>query len=390
VTVSSALALPLVASLVTAIGLDGGVGLRVESRTSTVAPEELAPYTREALLARPGADLVLDAVPLRATASYAATIWTSDVEERPSPRVTHDAQLRLETYHPSPWWAGATVSAARGWTDPLSDPVQALIQQGPTQSPALVPIEFEALRGAVDGVFPIDRRTTIGAEAFAWRSGAVKLADRAAYPVQDGVAARLSVEHLLSLRSTLRVAAAANATRTDLAAGKDESGWATGTARWRVRMTQTVNAWTGAGVALSRRVQPGAENETERWARPIGEVGLAYASGRGEAELSAQMIPFSDRFTGDVVLMFQGAGALRWRESPPLSFAVTGSGGATDSGDTTIAALDARATYELGRRLSVEAAIVGRSQHERAVGAPSFAEIGVAVAISWRSGARRP
>jgi hypothetical protein len=390
VSVSSALALPLVASLATAIGLDAGVGLRVESRTSTVAPEEFATFMREALLARPRADVSLDAVPLRATASYAATIWTSDVEERPSPRVTHDAQLRLETYHPSPWRAGATVSAARGWTDPLADPVQALLQQGPAQSPALEPIEFEAFRGVVDGVFPLDLRTSIGANASAWRSGAVTLADRTAYPVQDGVAAQLSVEHLLSPRSTLRVAATSNATRTELTSGTDQAAWATGTARWRVRMTHAVDAWAGAGVALSRRDVPGAESETERWGRPVGEIGLAYTFGRGDAELSAQTVPFTDRFTGDVVLMFQGAGALRWRESPRVSFAVTGSGGASESGDTAIAGLDARGIYAIARRLSVEAAIVARWQHERAVGAPSFAEIGIAVAVAWQSGAHRP
>ncbi len=383
-----ALALPLVASLATAVELDAGLDLRAESRTSTVAPEGLAPHTREALLARPGANAVLDAVPLRATASYAATIWTSDVEERPSPLVTHDALLRLETYHASPWRAGATVSAARGWTDPLADPVQALSQQGPAQSPALAPIEFEAVRGVVDGTFPLDLRTTVGAEASASRSGAVKLVDRTAYPVQEGAAAQLSVVHLLSPRSTLRVAAAASATRTELASGSDESGWATGTARWRARMTRTMDAWAGAGVASARRNVPGAE--TERWARAIGDIGLAYAFGRGEAELSAQTVPFTDRFTGDVVLMFQGAGALRWRESPRLSFAVTGSGGATESGDTALAGLDARAAYALAQRLAVEAAIVGRWQHERAVGAPSFAEIGVVVAVAWQSGTRRP
>lgn len=385
---SSALALPLLASLATAVGLDAGIDLRAESRTSTVAPEESATFTREALLARPRGDVVLDAVPLRATASYAATIWTSDVEERPSPLVTHDAQLRLETYHASPWRAGATVSAARGWTDPLADPVQALLQQGPSQSPALAPIEFEAVRGVVDGTFPLDLRTAVGAEASASRSGAVKLVDRTAYPVQEGAAAQLSVVHLLTPRNTLRLAATVNATRTDLASGRDVSGWATGTARWRVRMTRTADAWAGAGVVLARRDLPGAE--TERWTRPIGEIGLAYAAGRGEAELSAQTVPFTDRFSGDVVLMLQGAGALRWRETPRLSFAVTGSGGATESGDTALAGLDARATYALAPRLAVEAAIVGRWQHERAPGAPSFAEIGVAFAVAWQSGTHRP
>ncbi len=384
----SALALPLLASLAVAVGLDAGVDLRTESRTSTVSPEGFAPYTREALLARPGANVVLDAVPLRATATYAATIWTSDVEQRPSPLVTHDAQLRLETYHASPWRAGATVSAARGWTDPLADPVAALAQQGPTQSPALEPVEFEAFRGAVEGTFPLDLRTTFGVEASASRSGAARMSDRTAYPLQDVAAAQLSVVHLLSPRSTLRVAATANATRTDLASGTDDSGWATGTARWRVRMTRTVDAWAGAGVAAARRDQPGPEMEW--WTRPIGEIGLAYASGRGEAELSAQTIPFTDRLTGDVVLMFQGACAVRWRETPRLSFAVTGSGGTTETGDTTIAALDARGIYALAQGLSVEAAIVGRWQHEPALGPPSFAELGVAVSIAWRSSARRP
>jgi hypothetical protein len=119
--------------------------------------------------------------------------------------------------------------------------------------------------------------------------------------------------------------------------------------------------------------------------QPTGEIGLAWAAGRASAELSAQAVPFTDRFTGDLVLLFQGAGALRWRASPRASFAAIASGGSDRRGDTALAALDARATYAAAERLSVEAGIVGRWQRERGSGAPSFAELGFVVALRWQT-----
>ena len=153
-------------------------------------------------------------------------------------------------------------------------------------------------------------------------------------------------------------------------------------------MTRTLDCWAGAGAGVSRRDLPDASAEVR--ARPVGELGMAYESERGGAELSAQMVPFTDRFDGDVVLMYQGAGAIHWRESARLSFGVTASGGTTQSRDTALAALDARAAYALAERTSVEAGIVGRWQHERGTDAPSFSEIGVVLAFRWESGAVRP
>ncbi len=386
-SLACALALPLVASLATAATADLRVQLVAESRTSAVAPEGFAPYTREALRARPGADLVVDAVPVRISGRYAATIWTSDVEAMPEPLVTQDARLGLETRHASPWRAGVQTAAARGWTDPLADPVQALADQGPSQSP-LAPIEFEAVRAGADGSFPLDHRTTLGVDASAWRSGAVHLADRGRYPIQDRALAQLAVDHLLSPRGTLRVAADASAARTELSAGTDASGWITGTGRWRVRMTPLLDAWAGAGVLLSAHDAPGAPQR--RRARAVGELGLAYGTATFGGEISARTIPFTDRFTGDVIAMFQGAGLLRWHESPRLQFGISAFGGVTESGDTALGVLDARATHALGARTSLSAGIVGRWQRERGPNAPSFSEIGLVVALTWESAAPRP
>lgn len=378
-----ALALPVLASLAAAATADLQLDFAAQGRATRIAPDEFAAYTREALLARPGATLGLEAVPVRVAARYAATIWTSDVDASGSPLVTQDGQLRVEARHGRPWRASALVSAARGWTDPLADPVLALSTQGPTPSPALEPVEFEALRAALDASVPLDLRTTVAAEGSAWRSGGAHAADRAVLPVQDGVATGVAVDHALSLRSALRLAAAASAIRTDLVERQEDSRRLSASARWRVQVTRTLATWAGAGaIAASRDL---ADGSTDRWARPTGEIGLAYTAVRGGAELSAEYAAFTHRVTGEVVLMYQGAGSIWWRESQRLSFRASASGGSTASGDTARAALDARGTYALGERLALEAGVLGRWQREPAEVAPSFAEVGVLLALTWSS-----
>lgn len=383
-----ALALPLLASLAAAADAGLQLDLLAESRTSTVQPEGLSLRSRQALVARPRAALRLDAGPLRLGAAYAATIWTSDVEASPEPLVTQEALVRLENRPARTWRARATAAAARGQTDPFADPVQALPPADLSQSPALASVRFEALSAGLDGTLPVGRRTTIAGEAGAWRSGGAEAADRAALPLQDSAALQLGVTRLLSERNRLRLAASASGSRTETASGDDLSAWATATATWRGRLTRRLDGWAGAGAGVAYEDEPGTD--PERRASPVGELGLAWEHPRGAAELSGRAVPFTDRFTGDVALMFQATGALRWRASPRVSFAATASGGALRNGNSALAALDARWTWAARERVALEAGLVGRWQRERASTAPSFAELGVVLALRWESPAPPP
>lgn len=377
------LALPAVASIVALATADARIDLRLESRTSTLFAEGFAPQRREALLARPGALLQLDATPVRLAASYAARIWTSDVGAQPSPFVTQEGRLRLETRHAAPWTAGIAVAAARGRTDPLADPVQALPQHGLSQT-TLAPVQYEAVGATADGTFPIGRRTTIAADATAYRSGGIGLIARSTMPLQGTAAAGLVATHLLSLRNTLRVSARASASRTEPASGTIDSAWASGTAELRRRLAPPAEGWASAGAALT--VEDAPDAPTARHVLPVGELGIGWGRDRGGVRAWIAAVPFTDRFTGDVAVMGQATGALAWRLSPRLGFDAVASAGALPSGDTALASLDARGRYALRERLALEAGVVGRWQRERAGTAPTFAELGVVVALAWESG----
>ncbi len=384
-SLACALALPALASLVTLVSAEAQLDLDAASRTSTVAVEHASPYAREALLARPGAAVRLDEEPLRLTGTYAATIWTSDVEARPSPLVTHDAQITLESHHASPWHAAASASAARGWTDPLADPVNALASPaGLSQSPSLAPLEFEALRAGFDASWRLDPRSTVTAAGSASRSAAVHEVDRAVLPPQDGATADVGWGYRLSRRNTLQLAIAGTATRTRSAAGTDDSGWARSSAALRLRLARVVEGWAGAGVLVTRHDAP--DLPSRRGATGTGEMGVAYETDRTRAQLSAQAIPFTDRYTGDVAVMYQASGALRWRASERVALTADASAGALRSGVTALASLDARGTYAVHETLALEAGIAGRWQHERRVEYPSFRELGVVVGLRWASG----
>jgi hypothetical protein len=381
----SALALPLVASLAALATADVQVDLRAEARTTVLEAPGSAPLTREGLLARPGAAIAIDVTPLRLTCGYAATVWTSDVAATPSPLVTQDARLRLETFHSRPWRAAVEASAARGWTDPLADPVQALAQRGLSQSPSVEPTEFEAARAGASGSYAFDTRTAVDVEAVAARSQAANAEDLGILPRQDTFAGQLSVGRLLSARTALRLGVGAAQSRTELPAGLDDARWLAASARFQVRVSRPLSAWAGAGAMVTRHESP---DRSERTAHPIGEVGVAYARASAEADASAQAVPFTDRFNGDVSVMYQGTAALSWSESARLSFSVSGSAGALPSGDTALAALDVHGRYALGERLAAVAGIVGRWQRERRDDAASYAEIGLVVAMTWQTIAR--
>lgn len=383
--VGCALALPIVASLVVAASADAELGLRAEGRTSTLAPSGAAAETRGALLAIPRAALRLDAAALRLQASYAPRIWTSDVADHPSPLVTHEGELRLETRHDRPWRAELSASAARGRTDPLGDPVAALQAAGASEATALEPVPFEALRAGTGGSLAFDVRTTLAGSASAWRSGGIDAADQLRLPTQRGAMAELSLARLVSVRDTLRLRARAFATRTAMIAADVDAASTSASAGWRRRLTERLDGWVDGGAALSW--EDPADGPVRRGALPVGEAGLAYERGRASAELAAEVAPYTGRLTGELDPMLRGRAGFRWRTSPRLSFASTASGGAIPGGDTALAALDARARYALRERLGLEVGLVGRWQRERRSDLPSFGEGGAVVALAWESGA---
>ena len=380
-----ALALPVIASVVAAASADAELGLRAEGRTITLAPSGAPADTRGALLAIPRAALRLDAAALRLQASYAPRFWTSDVADRPSPLVTHEGELRLETRHDRPWRAEAAASAARGRTDPLADPLAALTQTGVTEATALDPVPFEALRGGLGGSLAFDLRTTLAGSGSAWRTGGIDAADRIRLPLQRGAGAEVSLAHLVSVRDTLRLRANASGTRTAAVGGDVDAASASASAGWRRRLTERLDGWLEAGAALWWEDR--GDEPIRRGALPVGEAGLSYRRGDVGAELAAQVAPYTDRLTGELDPMVRGRTTLRWQRTPRLTLASTASGGTLLDGDTALATWDARARYAMRERLAFEVAVVGRWQREQRNDLPSFMEGGVVVALAWESGA---
>lgn len=386
---SLALAPSIVASLAALASAEVDLGIRAESRASTLAPRGLPAETRAGLAAAARAGLTVDVWRLRLATVYAPRMWTSDVEAEPSPIATHEIEARIASRHGPLWSADASASAVRGRTDPFADPWRSVEGPGtPSHTPALQPIPFEAVRGAVGGTFPLGLRTTLAGRAGGWQSGGADAEARELLPVQRGLGLDLSLTFLLGPRDTLRFQTS-SAVTTTASTRRDvrddsEGGWSTAAGRWRRRLSRLVDGWAGAGAALSFEDAP--DVPAEHTVFPVGEVGLAYAIPRATVEVEGRVAPFTDRITGDVGPVGLASCAVRFRWAPRLSMAASASAGARPGGDTVLAVLDARVHFTPRDRLGLELGLVGRWQRERVGTAPSFAEGGVIVAVSWDSG----
>lgn len=373
----------LVTSLATLANVAAEVGVRAESRTSTLAPSGIAPDTRSGWLAAGRAGLTIDAWELRFAGSYAPRFWTSDVAARPSPVATHELDARIETRHRAPWTADAEAGVVRGWTDPLADPWQAIQARG-AQAATSDSIPFEAVRAGAGTSVPFDLRTTLAGRTAAWRSGGADADARAALPTQRGLALDLSLTHRVDPRDTLRIQALATGTTSALAAGSARTGWMTASARWRRRLSPWVEGWAGGGAALSFEDVPLAP--LRRSGFPVGEAGLGHELPRTSLVLEARIEPYVDRFTAEVGPMALAAGSVRFRWSPRLTLSASASGGARLGGETALATAETAARFALRERLAIELGLLGRWQHERRPELPSFTQGAVLVAIVGDTG----
>lgn len=382
---AAGLACSLVASLAMLANVEGDAGLRAESRTSTFAPAGLSPDTRTGWLAAGQARVALDVLALRLTGSYAPRFWTSDVEGRPSPLATQEAGARVETHHSAPWNASAELSATRGKTDPLADPWQAaLATRGLLQASTLEPVAFEAARAALGASVPFDLRTTVAGRAAAWQSGGWGADARVLLPTQRGVAAELSLRHLVSVRDTIALQATAEGTTTALADADARSGWTTLSGTWRRRLSTTVDGWAGAGAAAFVEDVPVVPVRRSVFA--VGEAGAAWELRRASLEVVARVVPYVDRLTAAVGPMALASCRVTSRWSPRVSLSASASAGARPNGETALASAEATARLAVRPTLALELGLVGRWQHEDRPELPSFAQAAVVAAVAWDSG----
>jgi hypothetical protein len=385
----TALALHAVASLVALASVRGEVGMRTEGRSSTVVVPNLPPDTRASYAAVPRAAVLADAWRLDLSGIYSPQIWANDVAARSSPYVNHVGELRLGSRREGEWSVDGSLLGVRARTDPLGDPVgtAAILAARATATAAttIQPVPYEELRAGLAGSIAVGRRDTVSAGGRWSITQGTNPAARELLPPQRAIGTDLALAHRATERDTLRLVTGATWTFTDRPDGTVDATWASALALWRRRLTPTLDAWGGAGAALSREDAPDAASED---LIPVGEAGILRA-GEGLAlslEVAARVVPFVDRITGELDPFVEGSCAARWRASRSWAFAATASGGAVTDRETAIAQLDLRGIWMVGETLMFELGLLGRWQHEEDPALPSFREGGVLVAVQYATG----
>lgn len=380
-----ALALPLVTSLVAAVSAHGDLEVRTESRSTTLSLSGAPQLTRESAIVRPRLAGHLDDEDLRVTAEYQPRIWTSDVAVSPSPLVDHTVLAGVQMRGDRIWRAGATGTATRGKTDPLSDLLATATATTPAagQLASTSPVAYESLRLGGDGALQLSPRTTAGATGtFAVSQGADAAARRLLPPQRIG-GGGLSSSHLLTLRDTLRVAADATFSVTSAPGGDLHSAFGTASASWRRRLSSTLDGSIGGGGSVTSERAPGGRTVVSTL--PYAQLGLIRAGDedRVAIEVVARLGPTVDRFTGEVRSTVEGSAGLRWQAGRDLAFTSSVSTGARIDGETTLGTWDGRSVWTLRDRLALELGLAGRWQRDRRPGVPSYVEAGAIVAVTY-------
>lgn len=245
----------LVASLLEVAALDADVGLRAETRSSTLAAPGLPSTTRTSISATPSATGIAEGSGLRLTATYAPRFWTSDVEARASQLVNHAVEARLATHHDAPWRLAATAEAIRGSIDPLSDALRAQAFAGEGgQVPTTQPLRYEALRTGLGGELRLDARTTLAVTA-GWHVSRALGLDAAALPPQQGASLDGSFTRSMTERDSLRLAARSAGTMTGDAAARTRTASTTAGGTWRRRLTPRLDGWLGGAPSWCTRTR---------------------------------------------------------------------------------------------------------------------------------------
>jgi hypothetical protein len=382
VTVASALAPVLVASLAQLAALDADVGLRVDGFSSTIDAPRTPTVSRTAFSAIPVASAILYAGGLRLTGTYAPRIWTSDVEARPSPTVDQTVEARAATYHDRPWRAEANASATRGRTDPLADPSRVPGLTGDGQVPIYRALSYEELRAGLLADVRLGERTIIGGRVYGQSSRGVA-GSAALVPAQRGAWLETWALRLLTEHDSLRVSLFASGALTARPAAPDaQSGSATAMATWRRRLAPALEGWLGAGASwlYSEPLSAGSRTEVQ----PAAEAGFSRAGEATTAEASARATTYIDRTTGAVSPSLDARFTLSWRTSERLTVSSTAAGGARTNSETRTAWADARLAWTVRPSLSLETGVVVRGQHDNAPGQASFREVAVFASVVYR------
>lgn len=369
------LALPSLASLLLAASLEPSAALRAEGRGTRSAPEGQPATSRAAAFTVPQVGLAVSGAPLRLDLGYAATLWTSDVQARPSALVSHAVEGRLELRPDAPWHAAAAASLVRGETDPLAN--LGAGAGAASQLASTGPIPFQSVHAEARADRQLDPRWTLTAGG-RWNDTYVLRGDlRALLPPQRGAGASAGVSHRATERDAVTVGTAADWSETSTAAGVTTALSTALDVTWRRALTPIVDGWLRGGAALLYTNE--ASGLASRDVLPVAGAGVSRRApaGRVSADLSATLTSTVDRFNGDVRPALDGRLGVSWNAAERVTLSAQGSSGRRLDGETTLGAADARAAWSIRPWLSLETGLLWRFQRERRAGVPSFSEAGV-------------
>jgi hypothetical protein len=377
--VGAVLALPAALWLsLRAVELDPGV--RAEGRSTTLAvPGSTAQRLSSGSLT-PGAAVRVDEGTVRADATYALRLWSSEAQTGTGALQT--ASARLELRPDSTERLELLASGLQGRIDPLTDSFHAVQPGAPYLIAPAASLPYQWLHGALRGELASSERTTLGAGA-AW-SGSRGMTDEArlALSPQRVVSADAFVAHRVSELDLLRTGATAARTSTDLASGTVSSASASVSASWHRRLAPLAEGWLELGGGAIEAVQGGATRAPRAY--PVAELGSALgAPHRLRAELSARWTTFVDPLTGEVVPMAEARGAVEWTAAERVTLTASTTARRSSDGASELAFADLWLRWALERRLSLEAGLAGRSQRDVRQAVPSFSEGAVMGAVVY-------
>jgi hypothetical protein len=370
------LAPALLLAMVRGATADADVGLRVDTRSSTVRAVDAPSTSRVGYSVAPELQAAVTGGGLRLGAAYAPRVWSVDVAQR-APIVDHSLDARLATFHDAPWSAELGAGATRGTTDPLTDPLRGT---GPAHVASTTPLAFDAARADTRLKSQLDARSALeGGVGVSAMQGA-DAAARAIIPRQDILAGDLRGSHRLSERDTLGVGVGAGASRTGEGDAVVGARWASVSASWRRALTPRLEGTIGLGAGWTRT--DGAR-ETTPWGQfPTAELGL-LRSGAVALDARARLAPYVDPLTGEATEMADARCALRWPVTATAAMEAAARGSARSDRETAAGGAELRVSWTVRPRLTFDAALLATRVHDARPGMTSYSEAGFVVGAGW-------
>ena len=355
---------------------DADVGLRVDTRSSTVQPVGVPETSRVGYSVAPELRAAVTGGGLRLGAVYAPRVWSVDVSQR-APIVDHSLDARLATFHDAPWNAEVGAGATRGTTDPLTDPLRGT---GPSRVASAEPLAFEAARADARLKTQLDARSELegGAGVSATQGG--DAAARAIIPRQEVLAGDVRASHRLTERDTLGLGVGAGASRTGDGDAVVGARWASLSVSWRRALTPRLEGTIGLGAGWT---QTDGAREATPWGQfPTAELGL-FRAGTVALDARARLAPYADPVTGEATEMADARFSLRWPVAATIAMEATARGSARTDGETTAGGTELRVSWTVRPRLTVDAGLVATRVHDGRPGMTSYSEAGLVVGAGW-------